>query len=261
MASTPLIENPGRDLYSISHLWAVELTGDDIVDLALVAGAGCPHGTCFGVLPGNGDGTFTAPQFVDADSNNVDDSGWWLDVDRTNTHAGVNAVQPPADQDGDGDLDLVFATGNHDASIVVLRGDGTGRFDRSVLVGGGGADPDARIQPNAFGPDGHDVRTPRGVSFADTNRDGLLDIVTTLDHMSRTAPGGLVTHLADASSPVGFDAAFTPAFTSPINLDDESTALGDRDGDGHLDPVRRLTRSAPRPGHPPGTRPRPSGHG
>src|SRR3546814_13905398 len=89
---------------------------------------------------------------------------------------------------------------SHDASIVVLRGDGTGRFDRSVLVGGGGADPDARIQPNAFGPDGHDVRTPRGVSFADTNRDGLLDIVTTLDHMSRTAPGGLVTPLADRKS-------------------------------------------------------------
>src|SRR3546814_10348778 len=65
MASTPLIENPGRDLYSISHLWAVELTGDDIVDLALVAGAGCPHGTCFGVLPGNGDGPFPAPQVVD----------------------------------------------------------------------------------------------------------------------------------------------------------------------------------------------------
>src|SRR3546814_2409746 len=71
--------------------------------------------------------------------------------------------------------------------------------------------------------------------------------------MSRTAPGGLVTHLADASSPVGFDAAFTPAFTSPINLDDESTALGDWDGDGHIDLVGRVNRSGHRLGYAPGT--------
>src|SRR3546814_18955507 len=125
MASTPLSENPGRDLYSISHLWAVELTGDDIVDLALVAGAGCPHGTYFGVLPGNGDGTFTAPQFVDADSNHVDDSGWWPDVDRTNTHAGVNAVQPPAAQAGAGALAPHHPPGHHDATTWLPRGDGT----------------------------------------------------------------------------------------------------------------------------------------
>jgi hypothetical protein len=136
----------------------------------------------------------------------------------------VNPGNPVAlavyDADGDGHADVVTLNGNGTTKTVgVLRGDGAGGFTPSPV-----------LSPVDVSPRELDI--PGDAAFADVDGDGVRDVVLGYSRRSPSEPGFGVMH-------GNGDGTFAPAVFTPLDTDASASlpglALGDLDGDGHLD--------------------------
>jgi hypothetical protein len=115
----------------------------------------------------------------------------------------------PGDFDKDGFVDLAITNGTDD-KVTVLKGDGLGGFTPFAA------------SPLSAGSH------PRGVALGDMNEDGNLDITV-------TNWGGQTVSLFLGDGAGGFSAAAGSPFT--VGLAPRSVAIGDLNGDYHLDIV------------------------
>jgi len=144
-----------------------------------------------------------------------DGSGGWRMVPGTvdlSGQLGVDAMRI-GDLDGDGEMDVV-AIGGIQGGFRALRGDGKGRFRRGTLG----------LPRDGFGPE---------LKLADLNGDGRLDIVAAYT-AERRSPDGTDRQLQTVwlNEPSGFRDA-SVGLPEEGNL--RSVAVGDVDGDGHMD--------------------------
>lgn len=179
-----------------------------------------------------------------------------FDVRRVDAGAGSASLLAVLDQDGDGLLDLLVAG---EGRVIVLRGDGSGRFETQeavdagegpVDVAAGDLDEDGRLDLVVAnhetryvtllfrGADGFasgrgerlvvDVSPhPHAVAVADLDEDGHLDFV--VDDRG----GERLVVLRGAG-----DGSFAPAPPIPVGGDPyRGMVVQDVDGDGHLDAV------------------------
>ncbi|MGD0696242.1 MAG: FG-GAP-like repeat-containing protein [Terriglobia bacterium] len=209
-----------------------DFNGDGRLDLAVVSASDIQAT----ILLGNGDGTFTYapspyvgmyPMSIVAGDFNGDGK-----IDLAVANAGSNnitillgngdgtftaAASPPAtgrtpdglavgDFNGDGKLDLAVANAS-DNNVTILLGNGDGTFTAA-----------APSPPTGSGPN--------FLAAADMNGDGVLDLVAV------NGTSGNMTILLGKG-----DGTFTPAAstTPPEGAFLYSAAIGDFDGDGHLD--------------------------
>jgi len=125
-----------------------------------------------------------------------------------------------ADFNRDGNLDLAVAV--HYRGILVLQGDGQGGF----------SDASPGLGFDASGASGFSLRAIRAL---DWNGDGLPDLVAVwegprLGATGNASPGGVVVFLNQGAAGWRMrEPAFSPGIFS------DSLALGDFDGDGHID--------------------------
>jgi Ca2+-binding RTX toxin-like protein len=119
------------------------------------------------------------------------------------------------DLNGDGNLDIVTADSNSN-TVSVLLGDGAGGF--AAAAG----------SPVAVG------LLPSSVALGDLNGDGSLDVVT-----ANAGSNNVSVLLGDGNG------GFAPAAGSPVAIGSQpsSVALGDLDGNGHLDIVAANSNS------------------
>jgi hypothetical protein len=176
-----------------------DLNGDGHLDLA-VANYGHPlpggDGT-ISVFLGDGDGTFAAAtQYPTLDNPSLPQS------------------VVIGDLNGDGKLDLAVAGGSNRISVLLGNGDG------SFLTQG----------PMSFSG----INNPSSVAIADLNGDGRLDLVVT--NFGFPAPGspgmspGTTVTVLYGNVGGGFSKVILATGTNP-----SSVAIGDLNGDGHLD--------------------------
>lgn len=165
--------NTAADGYPAS-LEVADVNGDGKPDLVVASGvAGCCGASSFGVLLGNGDGTFQ-PEIVSYLSG--------VDPDKM---LGV------ADVDGDGRPDLIIATcceSNGDGAIAVLLGNGDGTFQPPAYYDSGG---------KSYG----------SIAVADINGDGKPDIVAINANRSDNSTVGVLLGNGDGT----FQPAITSA--------------------------------------------------
>lgn len=101
---------------------------------------------------------------------------------------GVTAV----DYDGDGDIDLF--TGNRYSAVNILRNDGGDKFEL--------------VDPSSIGIN---HKAGDGITFADVDNDGILDVMLTSDnegHLYRGLGDGMFSYLQSFSNTDGYMAAF-----------------------------------------------------
>ncbi len=202
----------GSGLY-MQAVAVADLNGDGKPDL-VVANGGCGIGsgycgeTSVSILLGNGDGTFQPEVTYDAGGS------------------GVSSVAV-ADVNRDGKPDLVVVSGcpsscdiNQDGVVAVLLGNGDGTFRPLVSYDSGGENSDS-------------------VAIADFNGDGYPDLVV----VNPCPSGGGMSGCLGSNSSVGVllgngDGTFQPVvFYGEGGQYAQSVAIGDVNGDGHLDLV------------------------
>lgn len=179
-----------------------DLNGDGKLDLVVGLNGNCGNNVGFGVLLGNGDGTFK-PVVIYANS----------------TSGGCSPTLALADVNGDGKLDVIAVSGNSstNASFWVNLGNGDGTFQQGIPM----ATP-------ALCPGGSGAGAVY-LQMADVNNDGKPDIIGACDigqhqnYFSVLLGKGDGTFGSPTQIPVG---------TTPIGL-----AAGDFNGDGKVDIV------------------------
>ncbi len=213
-----------------SDLTTGDFNSDGKLDLALVHSEA--PGT-FGVLLGNGDGTFQPVTTFSSGGNYA--------------YAIVTA-----DFNSDGNLDMA-ATNLVSATVAICLGDGTGAFSAATTTATGGSSPEY-LDAGDFNGDGKlDLAVANrgssniGVLFG--NGDGTFTPVTTYA-TNATYPIGIVVSdvnrdgnadiLASTSAGLSLllgrgDGTFAPIITYNTGGKSYVTALGDFDGDGDLD--------------------------
>jgi hypothetical protein len=178
-----------------------DVNGDGKLDILAVSycNGGCSSGVV-NVLLGNGDGTFQAAVAY-------------------NTGAAYSNYLSVGDANGDGKLDLLVAsqcsnTGScSNGALSVLLGNGDGTFQTAVAYNSG-----------AEGTD--------GIASADFNGDGKLDVaIASQCPNNNNCPNGIVSLLLGNGD---------GTFQNPVNYNSgglyaTSVAVGDVNGDGHLD--------------------------
>jgi hypothetical protein len=117
-----------------------------------------------------------------------------------------------ADFDGDGKIDVAIAMGDPHASVMVLRGLGTGAFEAPLIL------PTKPANPGVS--DG-----TTGLAVGDVNGDGRADIIVSCFELTNQV-------LVRLSTGSGFSDPVAIPMSSPVDV-----ALGDIDGDGRLDIV------------------------
>ena len=139
---------------------------------------------------------------------------WELGTDYATTQ-GIAA----GDFDGDGKTDVAIAMGDNHASVLVLRGLGTGRFAAPVAL--------PTVSPDPQSSDG-----TTALAVGDLDGDGLDDIIVACFDLSNR----LVIRLSTGG---GFADPVSVPLPSPV-----AVALGDLNGDGKLDAVASNLESA-----------------
>jgi hypothetical protein len=208
-----------------------DFNGDGIPDLAVANGSGVS------VLLGQGDGTFLPAQsyaagsepsavavgdfngdgkqdlaVANAYSNNVSvllgkADGTFLAADNYSAGASPSSVAV-GDFNGDGILDLAVADYAFNGTVSVLLGQGDGTFLPAQSYTAG--------------------TRPRSVAVGDFNGDGKLDLAVA--NYGISGGNGTVSVLLGKG-----DGTFYPAASFPAGQGPRSVAVGDFNGDGHLD--------------------------
>src|ERR1700727_1925572 len=195
---TPVSYAAGQDMKSVV---LGDVNGDGKLDILTVSecNSDCSAGAV-NVLLGNGDGTFQPAVTY-------------------NTGAADANFLAVADANGDGKLDLLvinICASNNSCSggvLSVLLGNGDGTFQTAVNYGSGG-------------------ESPQGISAADVNGDGKVDIVVV--HQC-TNNGDCSSGLASVLLGNG-DGSFQNAVNfNSGGVDADSIAIKDVNGDGHAD--------------------------
>ena len=244
-----------------------DLNGDGKQDIVVGLNSNCGNNVGFGVLLGNGDGTFK-PVVIYANS----------------TSGGCSPTLALADVNGDGKLDVVAVSGNSstNASFWVNLGNGDGTFQQGIPMstpalcpGGSGAGAVYLLVKDINGDSKPDIvgacdigqhqtyfsvllgkgdgtfgaptqvqvgSTPIGLAAGDFNADGKIDIVTVdnpADEFSILIGNGDGT-FKPAVSYSTFSSSFwqsyiTQGFFNQHNPVPDAIAVGDFNGDGKLD--------------------------
>ena len=168
-----------------------------------------------------------------------DGRGHFTDVTQASGAGGPDPAQGSsaaafADVDGDGNVDLVLTAAGR-GGLTLLRGDGRGRFTDATA--GSGLDT---LPPMA---DGATSAQLHGLTFADYDRDGHLDLLVT--HWDDVVPSALADPAADAVTPdrtgslVCGRAAYLRArgFPRPPGSPANRARLFRNDGTGHFQDV------------------------
>lgn len=251
----------GAGGYGATSMAVADVNGDGYPDLAVLTECGdsqCDTGGDIGVLLGSGDGTFQSPL--------VDSSGGWIPLSV--------AI---ADVNGDGHPDLIVANECQDKSdcsngnVAVLLGNGDGTFQAPVSYNSGGyfaysvaigdvngdGIPDlvvSNICQSSGSCDDGSVSVLWGngngtfqaaisygtggmaaasVAISDVNGDGYPDIVVANECATSSDCHGAASVLLNHG-----DGRFQPPISySSGGYDAVSIAVGDVNGDGHLDLV------------------------
>ncbi len=177
---------------TITAINVADVNGDGILDL-IVSGAKNSTTSFVSTMIGNGDGTFQAP----------------IETDFSGLHLPQGMIL--ADYNGDGILDLAFASG---LSVQTLLGNGDGTF--------------------RMGPSTASIEIPLNVvATGDFNKDGKADLVVTMYDLFSTGLDYVVVFPGNGDGSFGTPVVVTgsgSAFVGSI-----TAAVGDFNGDGNLD--------------------------